>query len=60
MALITDGLVRLYIIHGLKIMLALLGLRPIYFSKRKKRKKRKPFQMVANGRLSRFLRKKWL
>jgi hypothetical protein len=44
MALITDGLVRLYIIHGLKIMLALLGLRPIYFSKRKKRKKESHFK----------------
>jgi hypothetical protein len=39
-------------------MLALLGLRPDKFFQKKKKKKRKPFQKVANGRLSRFLRKK--
>ncbi len=41
MALITAGLVRLYIIHGLKIMLALLGLRPNKFFQKKKKEKKK-------------------
>ncbi len=41
MALITAGLVRLYIIHGLKIMLALLGLRPDRLIQKKKKEKKK-------------------
>jgi hypothetical protein len=40
-------------------MLALLGLRPDRLIQKKKKKKRKPFQKEANGRLSRFLIKKW-
>jgi hypothetical protein len=59
MALITAGLVRLYIIHGLKIMLALLGLRPDkFFQKKKKEKKESHFHWRQRERLSRFLKKK--
>jgi hypothetical protein len=59
MALITAGLVRLYIIHGLKIMLALLGLRPDrLIQKKKKEKKESHFNKRQMERLSRFLEKK--
>ncbi len=40
MDLMTAGLVRLYIIHGLKIMLALLGLRPDRLIQKKKKEKK--------------------
>ena len=60
MALITAGLVRLYIIHGLKIMLALLGLRPDKFFQKKKKKKRKPFPLEAKGKAVMVFGKKML
>jgi hypothetical protein len=56
MALITAGLVRLYIIHGLKIMLALWASPQINFSKEKKEKK-KAIRPSGRFQKSKFFRK---
>ena len=58
MALITAGLALLYIIHGLKIMLALLGLRPHRLIQKKKKKKKKAISTRGKWKAVKVFEKK--